>query len=1117
MSDSEGNSTSRPLRLTCAWGDDPVLVQVRGTEAISHPYRFELSFVAESDTLDFAELLGTSATVQVDLPSGESRKWNGIVTSLHQAGRDEEFCHYTATLEPQFALFRLQSNFRIFQDATVESILREVFGDLEVDINLTKSHSTRNYCVQYGETDLAFASRVMEEEGIFYYFTHTDDSHKLCLRNDSTQLSDFDALDDVPYTKLDGGVTDEACVRTWEKTQNLVSTSVALRDTHFQDTGEPFETEQAIGSDTKVSIGTASHAINPTDTTWQAYQYPGRYVSWADDVGADLSARQQVTNIADAAKQAAQLRATALQNSALEIHGTSDLLLLTVGGNFTLAGHFNADGAYLVTRVEHQIDLGIGKQSAPNDSPLHYANQFACMPSDSSYVPARTVAKPVINGVQPAFVVAETDEQQLYDKYGRVKVWFPWDRREGPTVEDLDGDDDEQASDDSAEGDENASIKASQRSCWIRVGQIWAGPRWGAFFWPRSGHEVLVAFEHGDPDRPVIVGNVYNSRNMPPLDMPDQAHVSGIRSCSVNGNPAANFNGISFHDELQNEHLELHSESHAVQCCEESNHSFVRGTSVRVFGTMYSALTSGGGGGPAADSSTEESTEDDSSEDDQSAGQLVNSLGQKWDKSKGWSKKWLAAGFESDIQVTLGHAASVIGGFPLGTASEVVQGGKLGVILDPSGWISDDTAQQIQDLIVPMGETSGVFGSKRALHYGPATTIRHGSEIVRRSSDAFDTSNPRTAWVAGIATVSTALTLLGWRLQKDDPTVWENLVRALGPRGATGVLFNLLVEYEKACGECDAGEETQNEASSLTTQTDSLDSNYQSLLLDLASSFTDRGSALSSTGASDQAQATSDASNVGDTSSFASSAEDEGEDEDENSGDDSSDDENADSGGPSDDDSGTVSTDDVAFGPDDANVYQSYDGLAATSARHLSFRARSTDEDDTDASLIHLDAQGGDDQDNGVVAINSTGQATIVCGPASFQMRRSSTTGQVSVRTGDEGYIKLASGPSDSGSNATFDPDSITLNIGGDSGSTVSMSSDSLKLSFGDSTSIELSSSGITLTCSSSKFVLSSSDLSASAENITHEASTTLTQNGTNVDIEASGQATLKGAMTMIN
>jgi hypothetical protein len=632
---------------------------------------------------------------------------------------------------------------------------------------------------------------------------------------------------------------------------------------------------------------------------------------------------------------------------------------------------------------------------------------------------------------------------------------------------------------------------------------------------------VLVAFEYGDPDRPVIVGSVYNSKNMPPFDMPAQGHVGGIKSCSVGGNPAENYNGLSFYDQLNDEHLELHSESHTVVCSEESSHDFVRGTAIRVFGTMYGDLTSGGGGGAPADAQQADAEQAEgqeaADESEEEEAELVNFLGQKWEKWKGWKKKWMASRFEADINITLGHSNSIVGGFPLGTSNQVVQGGQLGLVLDPSGWIDNETFQQIQDLIVPMGDTSGVFGSSRSLHYGPETSIRHGTDICRRSKQPFDETNPRTAWVAGIASASTALTLLGWRLQQDDPTVWENLVRTLGPRGATGILFNLLVEFEKACGECDAGEEKQNEASSLTTQVDSLDADYASLILDVAGSVTEQGTALAALAAEDKAAADEDSQEDGDSSSLVENAEESGEDE--SDSDDAGGDDAADPGGPGADASGDVSADDVSFGNDDADTYEAFDGLLATSARHLSFRARSTDDDDTDPSLIHLDAQGGDGEDNGVVAINSSGQATVVCGPASLQMRRDGDTGQIDIRTGDDGTITLTCGDSSTGSKIKFDPETLTLQVGGDAGSQIEMTADGIKLSFagGAQPSIELNSSGITLACGSSELAVTGTSQTTTAESISHEANVQFAAKGAMIDIEASATATLKGAITMIN
>lgn len=1116
----------RPLRISTPLEGDPlVLTKFQGVEQLTAPFCFRLEFVSTDDDVDFGKLLGAAATVEVDLPSDVSRQWKGILTQLCESGQDEEFTYYSATLEPRLALARMRTNYRIFQDQTVEEIVKEVLDGLDLSWNLSGDHAPRNYCVQYGESDLDFVNRLMEEEGIFYYFQPTDDGDQVVIYDDSSQLADVEGLDAVDFRDLDGGVRDAPSVHRWEKSQQLVPTSFAVRDTHFENAGEPFEAGEQVEKDEKVTVGTVDHAPNPTGTAYEIYAFPGGYAKRYDDVAADRASRTQVSDVPDAATAEATLQSKRVVLGAVTLAGDSDVLPFSPGGLFTLKKHFNADGKYLLTRVEHVVELGVGLNSSQQDDALHYENKFRCVPSSVEFRPAWRTPKPIVHGVQAAFVVAEGEDEQLYDMYGRVKVWFPWDRREGPTVKSSDDEADGDSSTDTAattnesegggESGGEQPITASKRSCWIRVAQVWAGRRWGAHFWPRAGHEVLVAFEHGDPDRPVVVGSVYNSKNMPPFDMPEQAHVGGIKSCSVGGNPAENFNGVAFYDELDNEHLDLHSETHTVLCSEESSRDFVRGTAVRVFGTMYGDLSSGGGGGPAAPAESTDGQEKQADDSDDNDAPLVNYLGQQWEKWKGWKKVWLASRFEADISVTLGHTTGIVGGFPLGTASDLVQGGKVGLVLDPSGWIDSDTVQQLQDLIVPMGEASGVFGSGRSLHYGPKTSIRHGTDICRRSNQPFDESNPRTAWVAGIASASTALTLLGWRLQQEDPTIWEKLVRSLGPRGASGILFNLLVEFEKACGECDAGEEKQNEASSLTTQADSLDADYASLILDLASTTTEQGSALAALAADDKAKADESKQEDGDSSSLVDDAEDSAEQKDD-SDDDSS---GAAAAGPGADATGEVSADDISFGNDDADTYESFDGLLATSARHLSLRARATDDDDTDPSLIHLDAQGGDGEDNGVVAINSSGQATIVCGPASLQMRRDSDTGQIDIHTGDEGTMSLTCGDSSTGSKIKFDPSTLTLQVGGDAGSQIEMTPDGIKLSFagGMQPSIELNSSGITLKCGSSELAVTGTSQTTKAESISHEANVSLAAKGAMLDLEASASATLKGAITMIN
>jgi type VI secretion system secreted protein VgrG len=216
----------------------------------------------------------------------------------------------------------------------------------------------------------------------------------------------------------------------------------------------------------------------------------------------------------------------------LQIAGESNCGHFVPGFQFTLTRHVDANGPYLLTRVEHDAKLG-GNYRSGEDLTFDYHNRMACIPTLLPYRPPQVTSKPVIAGTQTATVVGPAGEEIFCDKYGRIKVQFHWDRQ----------------------GKKNADS-----SCWIRVAQVWAGMGWGAFFWPRAGHEVVVAFEEGDPDQPLIVGSVYNAENMPPYPLPQQNMVSGVKSSSVRGDAHEHFNAIIFDDEKGREHLAIHSE-----------------------------------------------------------------------------------------------------------------------------------------------------------------------------------------------------------------------------------------------------------------------------------------------------------------------------------------------------------------------------------------------------------------------------------------------------------------------------------------------------------------------------------------------------------------------------
>ncbi len=578
----------RVLRVSSSLDSPLIATSMRCIEALSEPFRIELTFLSEADDIDFSEVLGKSMTVTVDLPGQTTRYWNGVVTAFTQSGRDDNFSYYAALVQPKLARLALQSNCRIFQDMKVDDILEELLAGIE-EKKTAYTHAEErlphNYRVQYGETDFAFVSRLMEEAGIFYYFEHDEKKHTMVLCDDSTQAAVGADLAPLEYRPTDGGVQDKPAVKRWRKTQALAPTGITFRDTHFQAPRDPFEATRKVTA--TLSLGASTHKLPPDETEHALLDYGSGYTVRYDGIGtkeqnpgADGVGKDALSNMRADAERETQRVCDLLTAAAISIDGGSDALALTPGGAFTLSGHFNADTDYVVTRVFHDLKVG-GAYASPDDEALHYENEFYCWPKATPYRPRQVTPKPRIHGVQTAWVVADLTESeaditklksQLYDKYGRVKIRFPWDRRAEAVVE--------------GEQPEGA-VGPTNRSCWVRVAQFWAGAGWGAFFWPRHGNEVLVAFEHGDVDRPIIIGSVYNAKSMPPMEMPRQQDVAGVRSCSIQGNPTSEYNGITFHDELYNEHLEIQSEGHSVKKNEQSEHSFVLGSSISVCGSLF--------------------------------------------------------------------------------------------------------------------------------------------------------------------------------------------------------------------------------------------------------------------------------------------------------------------------------------------------------------------------------------------------------------------------------------------------------------------------------------------------------------------------------------------------
>jgi len=396
----------------------------------------------------------------MSFPGGrQGRYFSGIVSRFSAGDRSGRTSLYRAELVPAFWLLTKTTDRRIFQQKSVPDILRQVIGSLDVSYRLQGSYEPRNYCVQYRETDFDFACRLMEEEGIYYYFTHSAGGHQLVLGD--SPAGHLDVLGGpLTYDPRTNPPAGSSTVDSWTKSQELRSGKVTLGDHHFELPQDRIEASALVQE--SATAGTVTHQLQvPATANLELYDYPGGYAERFDDPA-------QVP--ADAQRTAA-IRIQQEAASALEINGSSFAGNLIAGHRFSLSGHFDGDGPYVLTEVEHSASL-----PDPGSGRLSYSNTFRCSPGSLPYRPRRVTPVPTAAGTETAVVVGPPGEEVFTDAHGRIKVQFHWDRE--------------------GRHDENSS-------CWVRVVQP-VGQAPPAV--PRIGQEVVIAFEDGDPDRPIVIG-----------------------------------------------------------------------------------------------------------------------------------------------------------------------------------------------------------------------------------------------------------------------------------------------------------------------------------------------------------------------------------------------------------------------------------------------------------------------------------------------------------------------------------------------------------------------------------------------------------------------------------
>ena len=499
---------NRIIKLTTPLGPDAlVLTSLRGREGISQLFHFELGVVwQDPGTLDFTDILGKTVTIEID-DDDPPRYINGIVYAVEQGARDrsKDMTHYTLQVVPNTWILTRNIQSRIFQKKSVPDIIQQVLADMGLSATLKNSlmgsYKPRDYCVQYRESDFAFISRLMESEGIYYFFQHDDSQHTLVIADSATSFQDVPSGAEIEFEEMLGGVREKSRIYEWARAQEIRSGKYVQGDWNFETPSNNLRTNETFTE--KVA----------NNQRLEIYEHPGGYMQSGDGEPLTKARLQEENTPGQVAR------------------GSSWHCNLCPGYKFSLKSHFSDDGKYVLTSVDHVAQQPLDAGDVQN--PFGYQNRFTAIPSDTVYRPPRVTPAPRIQGVQTAIVVGPGGEEIYTDKYGRVKVQFHWDRE--------------------GKQDENSS-------CWTRVATFWAGKNWGAIHIPRIGQEVIVDFEDGDVDRPLIVGSVYNAMQMPPYALPAEKTKSTVQSRSSKGGGPSNFNEIRFEDKMGSEEIYVHAE-----------------------------------------------------------------------------------------------------------------------------------------------------------------------------------------------------------------------------------------------------------------------------------------------------------------------------------------------------------------------------------------------------------------------------------------------------------------------------------------------------------------------------------------------------------------------------
>lgn len=527
---------NRILKVISPLGDD-VLLAERATvsEAVSSLFEIELSVRAKRDNLKPEELIGRLVDLSLEIQQGEEenairRPFNGLVTELHEGPAvTRGLRSYTLVVRPQLWLLSRRSDCRIWKDKTTLDVVCELLSEHGLPVpdvsGVISPPPAQHYSVQWNESDLAYLLRRFEEDGLFFWFSHGEGCHKLHVANSAnTWLGPSPSTQGEGRVRLAQGSSDRNHITVWRRHYAYIPGQRAGADWNF-------ETPKMIPSTSMPSLVKLPEAAKR-----ELYEFPARALS------------------VEAVERAEKLRILASEADYERVFGESTSRILETGRRFTPYDVAHPDATYeehVIVAVRHFI---VNRSYETNSDGPEYRNQFEAIPARVPLTPHRVTKRPKVGGNQVGIIAGPEGEEIHADPHGRIKLWFPWDRR---------------------------AKKDGSDTCWVRVAQNWAGGGWGGQIIPRVGMEVMVAFVDGDPDRPLVTGVVPNADNGVPYQLPANKTKSVFRTSTHKG---TGFNELSFEDESGQEEIFIHAQRDKLE--------IVNNRSYEIVGNGYARLIS---------------------------------------------------------------------------------------------------------------------------------------------------------------------------------------------------------------------------------------------------------------------------------------------------------------------------------------------------------------------------------------------------------------------------------------------------------------------------------------------------------------------------------------------